>query len=247
MIFPEWTNFNIIFYISLAIAVIVTGPAIYFGQVVLAYSKFRTANGIPTRLGMFILYFSPIVTLFFTVKDYVSNANLIQWIVIGSIGLHFSKRVLESLFLHKYSGPTGFATTIAIAFFYSFAAFFISWLNAKPISTIDIWFMLGIVLYIVGNVGNFIHHKILVDLRKDSMEYVIPHGGLFNYVVCPHYFFEIFTWTGIFLFSRHLGALLVLLIIIAYLSGRSLRTLEWYKEKFANFPKKLKAMIPFVF
>lgn len=247
MIFPEWTNYNIIFYSILAIVVIATGPAIYFGDGLLRYSKFRTSNGIPTRLGMFILYFSPIVTVFFTVKDYVSTASLIQWIVVGAIVLHFSKRVLESLFLHKYSGPTGLSTTIAIAFFYSFAAFFISWLNANPISRIDIWFVLGIVLYIIGNIGNFIHHKILVDLRKDSMEYFIPHGGLFNYVVCPHYLFEIFTWTGIFLFSRHLGALLVLLMIIAYLSGRSLKTLQWYKEKFSDFPKNIKAMIPFIF
>lgn len=247
MIFPEWTTFNIIFYISLAIALMVTGPAIYFGDGLLRYSKFRTASGIPSRLAMFILYFSPIVTLFFTVKEYVSNANLIQWVVIGSIGLHFSKRVLESLFLHKYSGPTGFATTIAIASFYSFAAFFISWLNAKPISKIDIWFWLGIVLYSIGIVGNFIHHKILVDLRKDSMEYFIPTGGYFKYVVCPHYLFEIFTWAGIFLFSRHLGALLVLLIMTAYLSARSLKTLKWYQEKFSDFPKNVKAMIPFVF
>lgn len=247
MIFPEWTNFNIIFYSILVIGVIATGPVIYYGDGLLRYSKFRTANGIPTRLGMFILYFSPIVTLFFTVKDYGSSANLIQWIVIGSIGLHFSKRVLESLFLHKYSGPTGFATTIAIAFFYSFAAFFISWLNIKSIPKIDIWFILGIILYIIGNVGNFIHHKILVDLRKDSMEYFIPTGGLFKVVVCPHYLFEVFTWSGIFLFSRHFGALLVLLMIIAYLSARSLKTLKWYKEKFSDFPKNLKAMIPFVF
>lgn len=247
MIFPEWNNFNIIFYSILVFGIIATGPAIYFGDGLLKYSKFRTSSGIPSRLGMFILYFSPIVTVFFTVKDYVSNANVIQWIVISAIVLHFSKRVLESLFLHKYSGPTGLGTTIAIAFFYSFAAFFISWLNVKPISSIDVWFVLGIVLYVVGNIGNFIHHKLLVDLRKDSMEYFIPAGGLFKYVVCPHYLFEVFTWAGIFLFSRHLGALFVLLMIIAYLSARSLKTLEWYKQKFSDFPKNLKAMIPFVF
>lgn len=246
MIFPEWTNFNIIFYIILAISVLATGPAIYFGDGLLKYSKFRPTSGIPTRLGMFILYFSPIVTVFFTMKGYIANANLMQWVVILAIVLHFSKRVLESLFLHKYSGPTGLGTTVAIASFYSFAAFFISWLNVKSISKVDILFVLGIALYAIGIIGNFIHHKILVDMRKDSMEYFIPHAGLFKYVVCPHYLFEIFTWSGIFLLSRHLGALLVLGMMSAYLLARSLKTLEWYQEKFTDFPKDKKALIPFV-
>src|SRR5574339_1020765 len=99
MIFPEWTIFNIIFYTGLVFAVILTGPAIYFGESLLAYSKFRPATGIPSRLGMFILYFSPIIALFFAAKDYLSTANLIQWIIVVSVGLHFTKRVLESLFL----------------------------------------------------------------------------------------------------------------------------------------------------
>jgi hypothetical protein len=247
MIFPEWTNFNIIFYSILVVAVIVVAPAIYYGNGLLKYSKFRTGSGIPTRVGMFILYFSPIVALYFSARDYLSNASLIQWIVVAAVGLHFAKRVLESLFVHKYSGPIGLSTTISIAFFYSFASFFVGYLNRNPLHSIDALFMLGFVFYIVGNLGNFIHHKILADLRKDSLEYVIPKGGLFKYVVCPHYLFEVFTWLGIFLFSRHLGALLVLGMIVAYLCARSLVTLKWYREKFAGFPKQVKAMIPFVF
>jgi very-long-chain enoyl-CoA reductase len=246
MIFPEWTNFNIIFYSSLVIGVIVTAPAIYYGNGLLKYSKFHTGSGIPSRLGMLILYFSPIVALYFSVRGYLANASLIQWILFASIGLHFTKRALESLFLHKYSGSIGLSATISIAFFYSFASFFIGYLNRNPLHSIDFLFVLGFVFYIVGNLGNFIHHKILADLRKDSLEYVIPKGGLFQYVVCPHYLFEIFTWLGIFLFSRHLGALLVLGMIIAYLCARSLVTLKWYREKFAEFPKHVKAMIPFV-
>lgn len=246
MIFPTWTNFNIIFYSVLGISVIVIAPIIYYGNGLLKYSKFRAGGGISSRLGMFILYFSPIVALYVSARDYVSSASLIQGIVLASVGLHFTKRILETLFLHKYSGPIGLSVTISIAFFYSFASFFIGYLNRHPLHSIDSLFILGGIFYLIGNIGNFIHHKILADLRKDSLEYVIPKGGLFEYIVCPHYLFEMFTWLGIFLFSRHFGAFLILGMITAYLCARSLVTLKWYREKFAEFPKQVKAMIPFV-
>lgn len=246
MIIPAWTSLNAILYGFLAILAVGVGPAEYFGQSMMFYSKFRTAKGIPSRLGMFLLYFAPIVALFFSAQSYLSHASLIQWVVFGSVFIHFAKRVLESLFLHKYSGPAGLFTTILIAVFYSSAAYLIGWLNQNPIPRVDIWFVLGIILYLAGIAGNFYHHRLLADLRKNTMEYVVPRGGWFEYVVCPHYFFEIMTWTGIFLMSRHLGALLILIFIISYLVARSIRTVKWYHERFSDFPKDRKAILPFL-
>lgn len=246
MIIPAWTTGNIILYGFLAMVAISVGPLEYFGQAMMAYSKFRPASGISTRVGMVILYATPLVALVISALPYLSNPTFIQVIVFASVFIHFAKRVLESLFLHKYSGPIGFLTTLMIAGFYSMAAFIIGYLNRTPLQTMDSWFYLGILLFIVGIVGNFNQHKRLADLRKDSMEYKIPSGGLFNYVVCPHYLFEIITWLGIFLLSRHLGALLVLAFIIAYLSARSIRTLAWYREKFKDFPTGRKGIFPFI-
>ncbi len=246
MIFPEWTTGNIIFYGFLVMVALSVGPLEYFGQAMMAYSKFRPTNGISTRTGMVILYATPLVALVFSALPYLSNPTIIQLIVFASVFIHFAKRVLESLFLHKYSGPIGVFTTLMIAGFYSLAAFMIGYLNRVPLQTMDSWFFFGIVLFVIGIIGNFNQHKVLADLRKDSLEYKIPRGGLFEYVVCPHYLFEIITWLGIFLLSRHLGALLVLAFIIAYLSARSIRTLAWYREKFKDFPAGRKGIFPFV-
>ena len=246
MILPTWTTSNTIIYGFLAMVAISVGPLEYFGQAMMAYSKFRPASGISTRTGMVILYSAPLIALVISALPYLSNPTTIQILVFASVFTHFAKRVLESLFLHKYSGPVGIFTTLMIASFYSFAAFLIGYLNRTPLQTMDAWSYLGIVLFAVGIIGNFNQHKALADLRKDSMEYKIPHGGLFEYVVCPHYLFEIIAWTGIFLLSRHLGAFLVLAFIIAYLSARSLRTLAWYRERFNNFPTDRKGIFPFV-
>jgi very-long-chain enoyl-CoA reductase len=171
---------------------------------------------------------------------------MIQLVVFATVAIHFTKRVLETLFLHKYSGPIGIFTTFMIAGFYSLCAYLIGYLNRQPVPSADIWFYIGVVLFIVGILGNFIHHKILADLRKNTLDYIIPSSGLFNFIVCPHYLFEIVSWLGIFLVSRHLASLLVIIFIIGYLTARSIRTLKWYQEKFSEFPAARKAILPFI-
>ncbi|MBK9210922.1 MAG: DUF1295 domain-containing protein [Anaerolineales bacterium] len=112
--------------------------------------------------------------------------------------------------------------------------------------SVDIWFYIGVVLFITGILGNFLHHKTLADLRKNTLDYIIPSGGLFDLVICPHYLFEIITWLGIFMISRHLASLLILIFIVGYLTARSIRTLKWYREKFTGFPPQRKALIPYI-
>lgn len=246
MIFPQWTTGNIILYIYLALLAFGVAPLEYHGQAMMAYSKFRPAQGLSTRTGMFLLYFIPLLAVIISALPYLGNPSPIQLIVFAAVAIHFSKRVLETLFVHKYSGPIGVFTTLMIAGFYSLAAFLIGYLNRKPLQSMDVWFYIGMALFVIGMLGNFIHHKILADLRKNTLDYIIPSGGLFNYVVCPHYLFEIIAWAGIFLLSRHLASLLVLIFIVGYLSARSIRTLKWYKERFPNFPPARKALIPFI-
>jgi len=98
MIFPEWTTGNIILYSFLTMVAISVGPLEYFGQAMMAYSKFRPASGISTRTGMVILYATPLVALVISALPYLSNPTAIQLLVFASVFIHFSKRVLESLF-----------------------------------------------------------------------------------------------------------------------------------------------------
>lgn len=246
MILPEWTTFNTILYSFFALLALGVGPAEYFGASMMNYSKFRTGAGISGRAGMAFLYFLPFVAITFMAWSYLPTATLLQWLVYLTVAFHFIKRVLESLFVHKYAGKIDLFTTLMIASFYSLAAGMLGWLNSNPFPVPDGWSYLGILLYIVGIVGNFYHHKLLADLRKDSLDYFIPKGGLFEYVVCPHYLFEILIWLGIALLSRHLMAWLILLFIVMYLTTRSWRALKWYHEKFKDFPKDRKGILPFV-
>lgn len=246
MIIPQWTPLAVAHHLLLAAVALCAGPVVYYGQSNANYNKPRAGKGLPPRLGMFILYATPLLALFLSVKDYLPSANFIQWVVFAAVFIHFSKRTLESLFLHKYSRPTGAINTLIIALFYSQAAFTVSWLNRDPIPAVDPMFLFGIILFLIGIAGNFYHHKLLADMRRESSGYFIPHGGLFRYVVCPHYLFEIVGWLGIALISRHTAVWMNLLAMSSFLAGQGLRALSWYRATFEDFPKSRKAILPFL-
>lgn len=59
-----------------------------------------------------------------------------------------------------------------------------------------------------------------------AKEYKAPKGGLFKYVVCPHYFFELIAWAGMAAAGQHLQGWLTLAGMTAYLMGRAKSTHE---------------------
>ena len=112
--------------------------------------------------------------------------------------------------------------------------------------------MLSIALFFLGSLGNFYHHHILAKLREGHddgpIKYVAPHGGLFNRVAAPHYFFELLAWLGVAIVSNHLNAYLVFTSMGSYLCGRSVSQNRWNREKFVeDWPDSRRNMIPGLF
>jgi very-long-chain enoyl-CoA reductase len=130
--------------------------------------------------------------------------------------LLFGKRVLEVLYLHKYSGHTDLATCVPGGMMYVFySAVANAYAATLPSYTSTSATSMGLLLYAGGILGNFWHHKILADLRPPvtkeqtqagtpvAKKYVVPTGGLFPLVTCPHYFFEVVAWLGAGMYSQH--------------------------------------------
>jgi very-long-chain enoyl-CoA reductase len=174
------------------------------------------------------------------------SPNAYQALVLACLGAHFIKRLLECWFLHKYSGPMSALSAAAISCFYSLTTFFPAYINRNPISEIDALVIVGLGVFLMGESFNFLHHKILADLRRSAADYVIPRGGWFHLVACPHYLFELVAWLGLCLIFRHVSMLLIFVSMLSYLIIRSLLTLKWYRERFADFPADRRAILPFI-
>ncbi|MBY0425000.1 MAG: DUF1295 domain-containing protein, partial [Cytophagales bacterium] len=111
----------------------------------------------------------------------------------------------------------------------------------------DIRFILGLCLFAFGFFINLQSDEILLGLRKPGdTSYKIPQGGFYRWVSCPNYLGEIIEWSGFALMTWSPAAAVFLLWTIANLLPRALSSHQWYLEKFSDYPKSRKAIIPFI-
>lgn len=218
------------------------------------YSKFLKKEKeikLSSRIGMLVFY-TPSFLVGFTSFFVFPHQDLRFMLLVSALTLHFFKRILEVLFLHKYSGSMALESAIVIPISYtlSTATMIYSQILSRdiPEPLVDLKYV-GIGLFLTGTIGNFYHHRLLANLRKKGdKEYKIPKGGLFDLVICPHYLFEILAYIGISSISQTPYAFSFTLGTIFYLAGRSYATREWYLSKFEDkFPKNVKAFIPYIF
>ncbi|PIA50773.1 hypothetical protein AQUCO_01200192v1 [Aquilegia coerulea] len=203
-----------------------------------------------SRTGMLTFYIPAFLAAVLSLGFFPNNELRFKLIVVA-LTIHFSKRIFEVLFVHKYSGGMSLDTAILISFslcFSSVTMIYNQHLTQNiPEPSLDLKYV-GVVLHLLGIIGNFYHHNILANLReKDDKGYKIPKGCLFNLVVCPHYLFEVLDFLGVSFISQTVYPFCFTVGSTLYLMGRSYATRKWYLSKFPNFPKEVKAMIPYVF
>ncbi len=109
-------------------------------------------------------------------------------------------------------------------------------------------FIIGFIVFYSGFMINQVADRKLLALRSKGADtsYKVPRGWLFEYISCPNFFGEMIEWSGFALMAWNLPALSFLLWTVFNLIPRALSHHKWYKEKFADYPKGRKAVIPFV-
>jgi hypothetical protein len=89
---------------------------------------------VPSKIGMLIIYSPSVVTAVMMLLVLPSFIESLQTSAAGWMVLvHFLKRDIEVLYLHKYSGSAAFDITRFIGFFYALVTFMICFLSTpKP-------------------------------------------------------------------------------------------------------------------
>ncbi|XP_020788500.2 3-oxo-5-alpha-steroid 4-dehydrogenase 1 [Boleophthalmus pectinirostris] len=108
-------------------------------------------------------------------------------------------------------------------------------------------FILGFLLWLFGWVVNMHSDHILRNLREPGETgYKIPRGGIFEYVSGANFFGEIIEWAGFALAAQSAQSLAFSIFTTIVLSSRAFSHHKWYHEKFDDYPKNRKALIPFL-
>jgi len=148
------------------------------------YSKFAHPEKkwkVQSRTGMLLLYSPALVVAL----NYLRNATMEagngrEGITAALLVAHFGKRVLECLFLHKYSGTMDADFLAPISAYYAYCTTLIAHqqLQVPQYShkLSGLVYGVGLALSVIGQLGNLYHHWLLAQLRKGE-ESKEPPGG----------------------------------------------------------------------
>ncbi|KAJ5159314.1 uncharacterized protein N7500_008965 [Penicillium coprophilum] len=186
--------------------------------------------------------------------DTIPEPTNLQCLVCALLTIHFLKRELESIFVHRFGNATMplrnlFRNT---GYYWVMAGLNIPYWVLRPDAATgrqpdSILLCTGIILFTLGELANLNTHLILRDLRRvGTTERGIPSGFGFSVVTCPNYFFEIVAWTGIYLISGMSWSILLPTIIGSVQMAIWARKKESrYREEFGDtYKSKTFSMIP---
>ena len=169
------------------------------------------------------------------------------------ITLHFVKRELETLFIHRFSSATMPAMNIFknSAHYWALAGANIAFWTYRPGSSTAqhpnlLLAYFGVLLYVLGEAGNLSTHITLRNLRSaGGKERGIPNGLGFGLVTCPNYMFETIAGMGIGFVTWSLSTLLFVVVAVYQMGLWAGGKEKKYRRDFGDkYKKKRYVMLP---
>ena len=246
-------HFDLIVWIWMALALgvfillqFVTAP---FGR----HSKTTWGPMIKNKFGWFLMEL-PSFAIILTSLLIGSQVNSITWIIGGLWLLHYLNRTFIFPFRIKSGNKLMPLSIVVFAVFFNLInaglnGYYLAEMSSYPQLWLASWqFMIGVPLFLLGFGINFWADEKLINLRKPGETgYVIPRGGLFNYVSAPNLSGEILEWTGFAILCWSLPAVSFAMWTVANLVPRAKAHHQFYLDKFPDYPKKRKRVIPFIY
>ncbi|WAR23786.1 TECR-like protein [Mya arenaria] len=185
------------------------------------------------------------------------RANVVN-IAAGCWSFHYGKRLLETVFVHRFSHATMPIMNIFrnSAYYWGFAALVAYFVN-HPLYTTpsygDLQVYGGLALFVLAELGNFSIHLHFSRMRpKGSKVRKIPYPcgnpftALFNFVSCPNYTYEALAWIGFSVMTQCLPAAMFTICGFYQMTVWAIGKHKNYKKEFPNYPRGRKSIIPFL-
>ena len=212
------------------------------------HSTKKWGKTIDNKTGWVLMEFPALITCPLIYYIVVEEISLSIGFIFIWITHYFNRTIIYPLKI-KTKGKKIPIAIVASAFFFNVIngilnGYFIATIPFESISFTCI--LIGFIIFIIGLYINISSDNTLIKLRTNQKGYVIPKGGLFNYVSCPNFFGEIIEWLGFAIMTLNLGSISFLIWTICNLIPRSKAHHNWYKENFEKYPSKRKAVIPYL-
>ncbi|XP_073534716.1 3-oxo-5-alpha-steroid 4-dehydrogenase 1 [Phyllobates terribilis] len=216
------------------------------------YSRSTYGPPVPVRLAWFLQELPSLAMPVYHLLVY-SEAAATNRILLGAFTCHYMHRTLIFPFLIRGGKPTPLASFFLALIFccyngYLQSSYLCKHADFPPDWTCDPRFIIGMVLFICGILVNIHSDYILRNLREPGETgYKIPRGGLFEYVSGANFFGEIVEWSGFAIAGWSIPGAAFAIFTFLVLLSRAWQHHQWYIEKFEDYPKSRKIVIPFTY
>jgi very-long-chain enoyl-CoA reductase len=170
--------------------------------------------------------------------------------------LHYAKRLLETVFVHRFSHSTMPVRNLFknCAYYWLFAGYVAYHVNhPKFTSPCMCQVYIGLAAFLLFELGNFAIHLNLRNLRPPGTKVrKIPQPDwnpltqLYNFVSCPNYTYEFSAWFAFSAMTQCIPAFLFAIAGMYQMTVWAIGKHKNYKKEFKDYPKQRKAVIPFI-
>uniref|UniRef100_A0AAY4D2G7 Trans-2,3-enoyl-CoA reductase-like 2a n=1 Tax=Denticeps clupeoides TaxID=299321 RepID=A0AAY4D2G7_9TELE len=171
---------------------------------------------------------------------------------------HYIKRLIETIFVHRFSHGTLPLRTIArnCVYYWGFAAWLAYYINHPlytPPSYGDMQVNYALIVFTLCEAGNFSIHLTLNNCRGDGSKcrqfpYPTknPFTWLFCLVSCPNYTYEIGAWVSFSIMTQCVPVALFTFVAFVQMTIWARSKHMSYTREFKDYPKLRMPILPFV-
>jgi len=197
-----------------------------------------------------LCYFAPAV-----VYQQRFEHSYVQRVAYFCVMGHYIKRELESVFVHRFSLATMpiFNLFKNCAHYWIFGGLMTAYFLYHPAYRAPFSDQTTTVLafvFVLMELGNLQAHLTLRNLRAaGTTDRAIPHGGLFEWVSCANYTFEILAWLVFSIATNTLTGWLFLLLSTGQMLSWAMKKHGQYVKEFGSRYTTLRraVLVPFIF
>ncbi|KAF2905008.1 hypothetical protein ILUMI_01165 [Ignelater luminosus] len=209
-------------------------------------------------LGPLILYliFVSRPWLFYGSKDKTWTLSRTAQIAAICWTVHYAKRLLETIFVHRFSHSTMPLRNLFknCGYYWGFTAY-VAYHTNHPLFTPPMFSFVafGLTMFVICELGNLSIHLLLRDLRPlgtKIRKIPVPNCNiltrLYSLVSCPNYTYEFGAWLGFSIMTSCLPALIFAGAGMFQMTIWAREKHRNYRKEFADYPKQRNAIIPFI-
>lgn len=196
----------------------------------------------------YIIHFTLSITNFYIFFVFMGNNKLffdLSIICIFNL-IQSSRRLYECFYISNFSSNSKihiFHYLVGLIFYISIniIPFLMSLLNVQSKPTFINCFI-SISIFIYFSLDQWKNHNILSKQKK----YSLPKSGLFNYILCPHYFDESMIYLSMFVLKPSFSYLIIFFWVVINLSISAKQSYIFYKNKDIDISNHY-IIIPFLY